>query len=159
MTETPPTVELHREPRFDLNEKVRARQAVRNDGTYPGSRIGEPLVEAGEVGYIVSIGEYLQRYYIYAVDFFERGRIVGMREHEIERVEIDMKVTLAKRGEVFFIYVAKKDLEEPVVDSQNPELWGGWIDLANGWRLELPAMEGETRLPITVEARRLESDS
>ena len=66
-----------------------------------------------------------------------------------------MKVMLRKTPEGFTIYVAKKDLEEPVVDSEKPGLWGGWIKLANGWSLELPEMAPDTRLPITIEARKL----
>ncbi|MBI5133005.1 putative nitrogen fixation protein NifT [Rhodopseudomonas sp. NSM] len=52
-------------------------------------------------------------------------------------------------------YVAKKDLEEAIIDMENPDLWGGKVTLANGWQLELPAMAADTRLPITVEARKL----
>jgi nitrogen fixation protein NifT len=52
-------------------------------------------------------------------------------------------------------YVPKKDLEEPVVSQENPGMWGGLITLANGWRLQLPEMATDTRLPITVEARKL----
>jgi nitrogen fixation protein NifT len=52
-------------------------------------------------------------------------------------------------------YVPKKDLEEPIVVVEKPEMWGGQITLANGWKLELPAMDAATKLPITVEARRL----
>ncbi len=66
-----------------------------------------------------------------------------------------MKVMLRKTTEGFTIYVAKKDLEEPVVETEKPGLWGGWIKLANGWTLELPEMAADTRLPITVEARKL----
>jgi nitrogen fixation protein NifT len=69
-----------------------------------------------------------------------------------------MKVTIARRGEALSVYVAKKDLEQPIVATEHPDVWGGWIELANGWRLELPAMAKETRLPITVEARRLSGD-
>jgi nitrogen fixation protein NifZ len=154
-TEPQPPIEIARPPRFDLGDKVRARLAVRNDGTYPGRRIGEFLIEAGEVGYVSSIGEFLQRYYIYGVDFFARGRIVGMREYEIEDIEESMKITLAKRGDVHTVYVAKKDLEVPVAQQERAALWGGWIDLANGWRLELPDLPEDTRLPLTVEARKL----
>lgn len=150
-----PEVEIARASRFDIGDKVRARIAVRNDGTYPGSRIGEFLIEAGEIGYVASIGEFLQRYYIYGVDFFARGRIVGMREHEIEDIEESMKITLARRGDVYTVYVAKKDLEVPVVEQERETLWGGWIELANGWRLELPDMAPDSRLPLTVEARKL----
>jgi nitrogen fixation protein NifT len=52
-------------------------------------------------------------------------------------------------------YVPKKDLEEPIVSMEQAGMWGGIVTLANGWRLELPAMAAETTLPITVEARRL----
>ena len=52
-------------------------------------------------------------------------------------------------------YIAKKDLEEPIVEVEKLELWGGLVKLANGWRLALPAMDSATVLPITVEARKL----
>jgi len=52
-------------------------------------------------------------------------------------------------------YVPKKDLEEPIVAMDNPEIWGGKVTLANGWQLELPALAADTKLPITVDARRL----
>lgn len=67
-----------------------------------------------------------------------------------------MKVMIRKNAEgVLSVYVAKKDLEEPVVAMEKETLWGGVVTLANGWRLALPEMAEETRLPITVEARRL----
>lgn len=53
-------------------------------------------------------------------------------------------------------YVPKKDLEEPIVSMERPEMWGGKITLANGWKLQLPETGGD--LPITVEARRLPGD-
>jgi nitrogen fixation protein NifZ len=151
----PSEIEIARPSRFDVGDKVRATRAVRNDGTYPGSRIGDFLINEGDIGYVASVGAFLQRYYIYGVDFFERERIVGMREHEIEDAEETMKVTIANRGGALSVYVAKKDMELPVVGQQNDGLWGGWIDLANGWRLELPSLAADTRLPITVEARKL----
>jgi nitrogen fixation protein NifT len=67
-----------------------------------------------------------------------------------------MKVMIRKNAEgVISVYVAKKDLEEPVVAMEKETLWGGVVTLANGWRLELPLMAPDTRLPVTVEARRL----
>ncbi len=69
-----------------------------------------------------------------------------------------MKVMIRKsRSGELSAYIAKKDLEEPIVAMENPGLWGGLITLANGWRLALPAMSADTLLPITVEARRMES--
>jgi nitrogen fixation protein NifT len=52
-------------------------------------------------------------------------------------------------------YVPKKDLEEPIVAMEKPEMWGGHVTLANGGQLLGPALAPETALPITVEARRL----
>jgi nitrogen fixation protein NifT len=69
-----------------------------------------------------------------------------------------MKVMIRKSGETYSAYVAKKDVEQNIVEAQVPTLWGGWVELANGWRLQLPDMATDTRLPITVEARRLSAD-
>jgi nitrogen fixation protein NifT len=67
-----------------------------------------------------------------------------------------MKVMIRRNGEgVLSAYVAKKDLEEPIVSQEKPDIWGGRVTLANGWELELPAMPAETKLPITVDARRI----
>lgn len=52
-------------------------------------------------------------------------------------------------------YVAKKDLEEPIISMEKPDMWGGVVTLANGWRFALPEMAADTRLPLTVEARKL----
>lgn len=66
-----------------------------------------------------------------------------------------MKVMIRRSPEMgLSIYVPKKDLEEPIVESEHEGLWGGWIRIANGWVLDLPAMAEEPRLPITVEAKK-----
>lgn len=56
------------------------------------------------------------------------------------------------------VYVPKKDLEEPIVSQENPDLWGGMVTLANGWELALPEMAADTNLPITVDAKRISGD-
>ncbi|MGC2458163.1 MAG: nitrogen fixation protein NifZ [Gallionellaceae bacterium] len=76
-------VELDGPPLYDYGEKVTARFNIRNDGTYRGKEIGELLVHKGDVGYVSSIGTFLQQYYIYGVDFYERGTLVGMRSREL----------------------------------------------------------------------------
>ncbi len=76
-------VELNEPPRFDYGAKVIARYNIRNDGTFRGKDIGELLVQKGDVGYVASIGTFLQQYYIYGVDFYERGNLVGMRSREL----------------------------------------------------------------------------
>jgi nitrogen fixation protein NifT len=64
-----------------------------------------------------------------------------------------MKVMIRKMPSgAFSAYIAKKDLEEPIVANDREGLWGGVVILANGWKLELPEMAADTRLPITVEA-------
>jgi nitrogen fixation protein NifT len=66
-----------------------------------------------------------------------------------------MKVMIRKVPDGHTIYVAKKDLEEKIVEAEKPGLWGGWIKIANGWTLALPDLPEDTRLPITVEAKKL----
>lgn len=80
-------VELNDPPRFAYGQKVRSKKNVRNDGTVQGSEIGDLLVHKGDIGYVNSIGTFLQQFYIYGVDFVERGRLVGMRAKELEVVE------------------------------------------------------------------------
>ena len=66
-----------------------------------------------------------------------------------------MKVMIRKSSDgIISAYVPKKDLEEPIVSMEKPEMWGGIVTLQNGWRLELPQMAADTKLPITVEARK-----
>lgn len=70
-----------------------------------------------------------------------------------------MKVMMRRNAAgVLSAYVPKKDLEEPVVAQEKPGLWGGTVTLANGWTLEMPEMAESTKLPITVEARKLSGD-
>jgi len=68
-----------------------------------------------------------------------------------------MKVMIRKTSAgVLSAYVAKKDLEEPIVWMEKPGMWGGSVTLANGWLLQLPAMAADTALPVTVDARKTE---
>ena len=66
-----------------------------------------------------------------------------------------MKITIRKGTSGYEAYVPKKDLEARVVESETPHVWGGIITLDNGWRFQMPDLEPETRLPLTVEARKL----
>ena len=81
-------IELFGPPAFEMEQKVRVKKLIRNDGTFPGKEIGEHLAKKGDVGYIVNIGTYLQTYYIYAVHFLERNVVVGCRKKELESVEV-----------------------------------------------------------------------
>jgi nitrogen fixation protein NifT len=70
-----------------------------------------------------------------------------------------MKVMIRRAETGLSIYVPKKDLEERIVESERESLWGGWIRIANGWVLELPEMAPDTRLPITINARKRGGES
>lgn len=82
------TVELADPPYFDYGDKVRSRRMIRNDGTFPGKEIGDVLVTKGEEGYVVSIGTFLQQFYIYGVEFIGTGYRVGMKRKELELVDM-----------------------------------------------------------------------
>lgn len=67
-----------------------------------------------------------------------------------------MKIMIRKTSSgALSAYVPKKDLEEPIVSMEKPEMWGGLVTLANGWQLELPPLAADTGLPITVDARKI----
>ena len=80
-------VELVNPPKFDYGQKVRSKKYIRNDGTFPGREVGDILVSKGDVGYVTSIGTFLQQFYIYGIDFYELGYRVGMRGKELDVFE------------------------------------------------------------------------
>lgn len=80
-------VELVSPPKFEYGQKVYSKKYVRNDGTFPGKEVGDILVKKGDVGYVTSIGTFLQQFYIYGVDFYELGYRVGMRGKELEPLD------------------------------------------------------------------------
>jgi len=77
------TVEIAEPPRFAFGERVACRSVIRNDGTFPGKDIGAVLVQRGDIGYVRSIGSFLQQYYIYSVEWIGKGYQVGMRAKEL----------------------------------------------------------------------------
>lgn len=82
-------VELNDPPVYDYGAKVRSRRTIRNDGTFMGKDIGEVLVKKGEEGYVVSIGTFLQQFYIYGVEFISTGYRVGMKRKELEPADTE----------------------------------------------------------------------
>jgi nitrogen fixation protein NifZ len=80
-------IEVYKPPLFRPGTKVYSKFQIKNDGTMAGREIGEIVVKKGDVGYIRDIGMYLQRYYVYAVEFIDRGSVVGMRGRELGRFE------------------------------------------------------------------------
>jgi nitrogen fixation protein NifZ len=87
-------VEIHGQPLFMPGVKVKSIRYVKNDGTYAGREVGEVLVRKGDVGYVRDIGTFLQRYYIYAVEFIETGVLVGMRGRELAALDANGEMIL-----------------------------------------------------------------
>lgn len=73
--------------RWQCGEAVRLTRNVRNDGTYPGMAIGDPLIRRGGIGYVVDVGTFLQDQVIYSVHFLDIDRVVGCREEEL--IDVD----------------------------------------------------------------------
>lgn len=92
-------LEISLPPRFQMGERVACRSVVRNDGTYNGKDIGEVLVQRGDIGYVRSIGTFLQQFYIYAVEFVDSGHQVGMRAKELCTLDHLPDEVLAQLGE------------------------------------------------------------
>jgi|SRR5579883_822676 nitrogen fixation protein NifZ len=86
-------LELNQPPAFEIGDKVRVRKMIKNDGTFPGQEIGAYLAKKGDIGYVVSIGTFLQSSYIYAVHFLHTGFIVGCRKKELELVTEEVQTT------------------------------------------------------------------
>jgi len=92
-------IEVAEPPRFHYGERVVSRSTIRNDGTFNGKDIGDVLVKKGDIGYVVSIGTFLQQFYIYAVEFTEHGYRVGMRAKELMTLDNLPEDILAQLGE------------------------------------------------------------
>jgi nitrogen fixation protein NifZ len=80
-------IELRGPPLFRPGAKVVSTRQIRNDGTVAGREIGEIIVKKGDVGYVRDIGSFLQRHYVYAVEFVGRRSVVGMRGRELRPAE------------------------------------------------------------------------
>ncbi len=76
--------------KFGIGQKVQLLEDVKNDGTYPHAPIGTVMVQKGAIGYIKSIGEFLQVIRVYEVHFLDVNaliEVVGCREHELLAME------------------------------------------------------------------------
>ena len=66
-----------------------------------------------------------------------------------------MKIMIRNTPKGLSAYLPKKDLEEPIIEVEKEGMWGGTIKIKNGWVFDLPEMPADTKLPITVNARKL----
>ncbi|MEA3499199.1 MAG: nitrogen fixation protein NifZ [Campylobacterota bacterium] len=78
------------EAKFNIGQKVELVEDIVNDGTYPHAKIGTLMMPKGSVGYIKTMGEFLQVIRVYEVHFFGSDmevEIIGCREHELQSLE------------------------------------------------------------------------
>lgn len=78
------------EAKFHVGQKVKLLEDIVNDGTYPHSTIGTLMMPKGSIGYIKTMGDFLQVIRVYEVHFFGTDMpidAVGCREHELEAME------------------------------------------------------------------------
>ena len=88
------------------------------------------------------IGTFLQQFYIYAVEWVDSGdrrrhARQGAREPRSRRSRrlrpsketATMKVMIRRGEKGLSAYVPKKDLEEPIVETERETLWGGSVKL------------------------------
>jgi nitrogen fixation protein NifZ len=100
-------------PQYSEGELVRVIRNVRNDGTFPGSEIGDMLIRRGSMGHVRNIGTFLQDQIIYSVYFIDEDIMVGCREEELIggddpwvpsryefRDKVVSKIPLAINGEI-----------------------------------------------------------
>ena len=66
-----------------------------------------------------------------------------------------MKVMIRRSPETgLSIYVPKKDLEEPIVESEHETLWGGWIRSPMAGCSTCRRWQRTRSLPITINAKK-----
>lgn len=78
-------------PKYHTGQKVKLLEDVVNDGTYPHSPIGTLMMKKDSIGYIKTMGEFLQVIRVYEVHFFGVDapvEVLGCREHELEALEV-----------------------------------------------------------------------
>ncbi|RXK08402.1 nitrogen fixation protein NifZ [Halarcobacter ebronensis] len=79
------------EPKFGIGQKVKLIKDIVNDGTYPHAPIGTLMMPKEAIGYVKSIGEFLQVIRVYEVHFLgvkeAPVEVVGCRENELEAME------------------------------------------------------------------------
>ena len=98
---------------YQIGDELRLIRNVRNDGTFPGTEIGELLVRRGSTGFVRNIGTFLQDQIIYTIHFVEIDMMIGCREEELISIDdewipslfefrqkVTCKIPLAIKGEI-----------------------------------------------------------
>ena len=90
--------------------------------------------------------------------------VAGARAHPAEPIPANgadvMKIMIRRLRRRGFRSMCRRRISRSRSWSRNAKsLWGGWIRIANGWILDLPEMAADTRLPITINARKRGGES
>ncbi|MGL6259035.1 nitrogen fixation protein NifZ [Vibrio sp. WXL210] len=151
--------------RFEIGDEVRVVRTIRSDGTL-GEELGKGkrLVTAGEVGYVRSMGFFLQDQVIYRVYFPSEDREIGVRNEELicstlpwhenpfhRKQKVRLAASLAHNGQIFSekgewveIRQIKRDLETGLINYLVLAK-GHWIWLAQG------ALQAPSQLQATSQ--------
>lgn len=124
--------------RFEAGEEVRVVRNIRNDGSFKEVVKGELLIEAGELGIIRTYGYFLQDQIIFQVYFPRINQVVGIRDTELIKSELEWVPCLfrsldsaqlvvalsmnneiiANKGDIVDIYRVHRNLEDGTLDYQ-----------------------------------------
>jgi len=102
---------------FDYGEKVRVVRNIRNDGTFMGVERGALLVRRGSIGYVKSMGTFLQDQTIYQIQFLDQGFTIGCRDTEVVGINEPWLERLFERGDKVSVQVSLSNKGEIVVAS------------------------------------------
>jgi len=103
-----------------------------NDGSYRKSHQRPCWFKNGEAGDVVQVGRHTGSGSVVYMVEFALNRVVGCFEHELAPAQSNggsaMKVMIRRNHSgVLSAYVAKKDLEEPIVETEKLEMWAVWF--------------------------------
>lgn len=115
---------------YEIGDELRLIRNVRNDGTFPGTEMGELLVRRGSTGFVRNIGTFLQDQIIYSIHFVDIDMMIGCREEELIpadaewipslfefRQKVTCKLPLAINGEV----IAKPGMPGEIIKVLNDD--------------------------------------
>ena len=67
-------------------------------GLMPARKSAKILAKKGEIGYVVSIGTFLQQFYIYGIEFIDSGNRVGMKRKELDPFVLRTKICRCRKS-------------------------------------------------------------
>jgi nitrogen fixation protein NifZ len=137
--------------RWDYGDAVRVVRNVRNDGTFPGTEVGELLIHRGSVGHVINVGTFLVDQIIYSVHFVDVDRIIGCRDEELigadepwvpslfeTRQHVVTRIALSKGDEVLVPVNASGEILKVLRDAPGGVAYHVHFDCLKGRLLQVP---------------------